>query len=147
MFVENVPLQVVPYSEYVRLREVEDVDFDPNEEITLFVVTRVIDAPGFEKDRYYSTMSRTEAEQVSASLRPGIVELGEGNKIVSVKPGIIIELPEDNKIPYHWEIEEMTMTARVYSEFHFAFNSCLRWRATLTKYPDGSVIGSRLIPF
>jgi hypothetical protein len=147
MIVENNPLQVVPYSEYVRLKEVEELDFDPKEKITVFVVTRVIAAPGFDKDRYYSTMSRIEAEQVSASLKPGIVELGEGNKIVSEKPGIIIELREGNKIPYHWEIEEMTMTAGVYSEFHFAFNSCLRWRATLTKYPDGSVIGSRLIPF
>jgi hypothetical protein len=147
MIVENNPLQVVPYLEYVRFREVEELDFDPKEKITLFVVTRVMNAPGFEKDRYYSTMSRTEADQVLGSLKPGIVEVGEDNKIVSVKPGIIIELREDNKIPYHWEIEEMKITAGVYSEFHFAFNSCLRWRATLTKYPDGSVIGSRLIPF
>jgi hypothetical protein len=146
MFVENVPLPVMPYADYVRLREVEDVDFDPKEKITIFVVTRVIDAPGFEKDRCYSSLSRTETEQVLASLKPGIVVLGEGHKIVSVKLGTIMESRENN-IPYHWEIEEMTMNAGDYSEFHFAFNSCLRWRAMLTKYPDGSVIGSRLIPF
>ena len=96
MLVENIPLQVVPYSEYVRLREVEELDFDPKEKITVFVVTGALDAPGLEKDSYYSSVSRTEAEQVLASLKTGMVELGEGNRS-----------------SYHWEIEEMTMTAGV----------------------------------
>jgi hypothetical protein len=112
MILEVEPATVVPYVDYKRhlegerqwCREHQDddwdqvewanIDFDPEEQITVFDITRVVDVPGYRNRGFRVYDSREAAERSLSRHNPGSVFV------------------DGCEIPFHWEIHENKNSVR-----------------------------------